>query len=120
MEATPKLLELCEHFDYELCQRAAREREKFSPYQPTQRKAKFKMCQHAGKSNYIRAYKCVLYSPFSLVLFLQMKEVHPPYLVVMKIAHQMKRIRQCWSWKGNESTPNDCIQNFGTMSLERF
>lgn len=55
MEATPKLLELCEHFEYELCQRAAREREKFSPYQPTQRKAKFKMCQHAGKSNYIRA-----------------------------------------------------------------
>lgn len=58
MEATPKLLELCEQFDFQLIQRAERARETFPVQQPSPRRTKFRMCRHAKEDNSSSSSSC--------------------------------------------------------------
>ncbi|KAK3926456.1 Ribonuclease 3 [Frankliniella fusca] len=58
MEATPKLLELCQQFEFELIQRAGRARETFPAQQPSPRRTKFRMCRHAKENNSSSSSSC--------------------------------------------------------------
>lgn len=59
MEATPRLLELCEKFDSDLIQRAERERKNFPSSEPQPREATFKPCKHtAGKEDSSSSSSC--------------------------------------------------------------